>query len=279
MKKCLLLLLCWSLVACASGPGKQQTSAASRAQWAFKNAQYADAIRYYKQALLDTQDNTATLRYQLGLARSNYFLSRYEKALYWALLDQPEWLQLDKLEPGLVAPLQVEQLKPQQQAALGKLLLAARAHMQLGHASEAQRYAQRLLDVFPRQAIPLQILRDEPLLLNAYLVLGVALDYQQQHAQAQVVYRQALKHFLGHLKLKNNLALSLLFDHQAGQAVALLLPVYEAGISTPRIRNTLAMALQQQGQTERAWQVVHEDLTEQQFQQNQQLLKQLEGSK
>ena len=54
---------------------------------------------------------------------------------------------------------------------------------------------------------------------RAYVALGVALDLSCEQRQAQQVYREGLLHDSGNMSLRNNLALSLAFSGDTGEAI------------------------------------------------------------
>lgn len=86
------------------------------------------------------------------------------------------------------------------------------------------------------------VLRTAPRDLGALLGRGVAHDLLGQHAEAQASYRAALALDPQHIPTINNLALSLLLENRAPEAVALLEPLAGRPDAPERVRNNLAVA-------------------------------------
>src|SRR5206468_8194127 len=87
---------------------------------------------------------------------------------------------------------------------------------------------------------------------RALNVLGVALDMQGRHAEAQANYRRALELAPEYLPTRSNFGLSLAITGSSQEAIALLAPVATARGSDARIRQNLAFAYAMAGDFENA---------------------------
>ena len=96
--------------------------------------------------------------------------------------------------------------------------------------------------------------------LNA---MGVALDMQGRHADAQGKYRQGIELAPDYLALRSNLGLSLAISGKPLEAIAQLVPLVGARGADGRVRQNLAFAYAMAGDLENALQVSRQDLTEQ----------------
>lgn len=99
--------------------------------------------------------------------------------------------------------------------------------------------------------------------LNA---LGVALDMQGRHAEAQVRYRRGIELAPDSISLRSNLGLSLAISGEAGPAIALLEPIALSRGADARVRQNLCFAYVMAGEYEKALQMSRRDLPEQEAQ-------------
>ena len=97
---------------------------------------------------------------------------------------------------------------------------------------------------------------------RALNVLGVALDMQGRHAEAQANYRRALELAPEYLPTRSNFGLSLAITGSSQEAIALLAPVATARGSDARIRQNLAFAYAMAGDFENALHISRRDLDE-----------------
>ena len=95
--------------------------------------------------------------------------------------------------------------------------------------------------------------------LNA---LGVVLDMQGRHADAQARYRQGIEVAPDYLPLRNNFALSLAISGHPQEAITQLLPLANSRTADGRIRQNLAFSYAMAGDLENALQVSRKDLDE-----------------
>lgn len=106
----------------------------------------------------------------------------------------------------------------------------------------------------------------------AYNGKAVAFDYSGNHLAAQEIYETALTLSPDSVAIKNNLAMSLILNHQVKQAIALLEPMVKKGgrgdPSMNVVRHNLAMAYGISGQHEKATRLNLRDLTKEQAQEN-----------
>lgn len=92
--------------------------------------------------------------------------------------------------------------------------------------------------------------------------LGVALDLQGRHAEAQVAYRAALALDPSHVGARTNLALSLTLSGHGAEAVQMIETVARAPEATPRQRHNLALAYAASGDAPRAAELLAPELGE-----------------
>jgi Flp pilus assembly protein TadD len=92
--------------------------------------------------------------------------------------------------------------------------------------------------------------------------LGVALDMQGRHAEAQARYRAGLDIAPDFLPLRSNLGLSLAISGDPPSAVAMLTPISTGRGADARVRQNLAFAYAMGGNLENALQVSRADLSE-----------------
>ena len=97
---------------------------------------------------------------------------------------------------------------------------------------------------------------------RALNVLGVALDMQGRHAEAQANYRRAIELAPTYLPTRSNFGLSLAITGPPQEAVAQLAPIATAAGSDGRIRQNLAFAYAMAGDFENALQISRRDLDE-----------------
>lgn len=95
--------------------------------------------------------------------------------------------------------------------------------------------------------------------LNA---LGVVLDMQGRHADAQAKYRQGIEVAPDFLPLRNNFALSLAISGNPQEAIAQLVPIANSRAADGRVRQNLAFSYAMAGDLENALQVSRKDLDE-----------------
>lgn len=122
-----------------------------------------------------------------------------------------------------------------------------RALLQLDHADEAVAQFKLALDHDRR----------DPRANNA---LGAALDQLGRHGEAQPYYHEALRNGADAYITNTNLARSLLFSGRPEEAVAILEPLKTQSKATPPLRQTLAMAYDQLGQTATAQTLLSQDM-------------------
>jgi len=93
-------------------------------------------------------------------------------------------------------------------------------------------------------------------------VLGVALDMQGRHAEAQANYRKAIQLAPDYLPTRSNFGLSLAVTGPPQEAVAQLAPIATSRGSDARVRQNLAFAYAMAGDFENALQTSRRDLDE-----------------
>jgi Flp pilus assembly protein TadD len=93
-------------------------------------------------------------------------------------------------------------------------------------------------------------------------VLGIALDMQGKHVEAQARYRQGLTLAPDDVALRSNMGLSLAIIGQPQEAIAQLLPIATGRKADGRVRQNLAFAYAMAGDFENALQVSRRDLDE-----------------
>ena len=96
---------------------------------------------------------------------------------------------------------------------------------------------------------------------RAYVALGVALDLSCDQRQAQQVYRDGLRHDPGNLSLRNNLALSLAFSGDNGEAIDMLSELSRELGAGPRVRQNLALVYSLAGRPQDAAAIAQRDFT------------------
>jgi Flp pilus assembly protein TadD len=106
------------------------------------------------------------------------------------------------------------------------------------------------------------ILQSDPNDYRALNVLGVALDMQGRHAEAQANYRHAIELAPDYLPTRSNFGLSLAITGPAQDAIAQLAPIASSRASDARIRQNLAFAYVMAGEFEQALQLSRHDLDE-----------------
>jgi len=97
---------------------------------------------------------------------------------------------------------------------------------------------------------------------HALNLLGVVLDMQGRHAEAQANYRRGLELAPDDPGLRSNYGLSLAITGQPQAAIGLLAPVASGRRSTPRIRQNLAFAYAMAGDLSNALQLCRHDMNE-----------------
>ncbi|HTR85370.1 MAG TPA: tetratricopeptide repeat protein [Reyranella sp.] len=94
---------------------------------------------------------------------------------------------------------------------------------------------------------------------RALNVMGVSLDMQGRHVEAQTRYRQGIELSQDYIPLRSNLGLSLAISGQAPEAVALLAPLAS---SDTKARENLAFAYAMAGDFTNALQLLRRDMNE-----------------
>ncbi len=126
----------------------------------------------------------------------------------------------------------------------------------------------------PQEAIIVfdKLIALEPENALAYNGKAVAFDYSGNHLAAQEIYETALALAPDSIPIKNNLAMSLILNHQVKQAIALLEPLVKNSSnrepSINVVRHNLALAYGISGQHEKATRLNLRDLTKEQAQEN-----------
>ena len=92
--------------------------------------------------------------------------------------------------------------------------------------------------------------------------MGIALDMQGRHADAQARYRQGIALAPDFQALRNNLGLSLAISGQVQDAIAMLTPISSGMQADGRVRQNLAFAYAMAGDMTNALQVSRRDLPE-----------------
>jgi Flp pilus assembly protein TadD len=150
----------------------------------------------------------------------------------------------------------------QQHAAANPELL-----VQLGYALIESGQYQQSVDSFDRaMAVRHQY-------ADAYNGKAVAFDHTGNHLIAQQLYRQALGFSPDATNIQNNLALSLIMDGKAAEAVALLEPVYAQHPDHKTLRQNLAMAYGVSGNSAKAMELNMLSLTKEEAEENQRYYK------
>jgi Flp pilus assembly protein TadD len=97
-----------------------------------------------------------------------------------------------------------------------------------------------------------QVLAANPGDVHALVDKAVALDLQGQHAAAQSIYRQVLANSPNDAATRNNLALSLMLEGRARQALETLAPMQSVESSPQRLKINLGILYAANGNTERS---------------------------
>ncbi|MCG8510314.1 MAG: tetratricopeptide repeat protein [Rhodospirillales bacterium] len=98
--------------------------------------------------------------------------------------------------------------------------------------------------------------------------LGVALDYASDHPAAQQAYINGLEINPDDIKLRNNLAFSMLLDGDFADAIQQFEEIASNPLAGPTHRQNLALAYGLAGQMEKAAQTARRDLNEDQVRHN-----------
>ena len=97
---------------------------------------------------------------------------------------------------------------------------------------------------------------------RALNVLGVALDMQGRHAEAQANYRRAIQLAPDYLPTRSNFGLSLAITGPPQEAIAQLAPIATSRGADARVRQNLAFAYAMAGDFESSLQIMRRDLDE-----------------
>lgn len=106
------------------------------------------------------------------------------------------------------------------------------------------------------------LLQADPRDYRALNALGIALDMQGRHAEAQVLYGRGIEVQPDNVALRNNLGLSLAIAGQSAAAIMLLAPIANTRGADARVRQNLALAHALEGDLDRALQASRADLDE-----------------
>ena len=112
---------------------------------------------------------------------------------------------------------------------------------------------------------------------RAYVALGVALDLSCEQRQAQQVYREGLLHDSGNMSLRNNLALSLAFSGDTGEAIGILSELSHELGAGPRVRQNLALVYSLAGRPQDAAALARRDFSGARLRHNLALYESLRG--
>jgi len=99
-------------------------------------------------------------------------------------------------------------------------------------------------------------------------LLGVALDLQEKHLEAQASYSQSLELQPDQLRVQSNLGLSLALSGQYPEAISLLERVVHSESTTPKDRHNLAVAYGMSGDLDKAESIFRIDLSADAAQEN-----------
>jgi Flp pilus assembly protein TadD len=207
-----------------SGKGDNYDSSVQQADQARKSGDFDTAIPLYGRALQADPDGVEA---KLGLGQS--FLSIGA--------------------PDEAAALFRDVLKQREGNAVARRGLAS-ALISMGQPDLAERQLEAALRADPRDYRS----------LNA---LGVVLDMQGRHADAQAKYRQGIEVAPDFLPLRNNFALSLAISGHPQEAIDQLVPIANSRAADGRVRQNLAFSYAMAGDLENALQVSRKDLNEQ----------------
>jgi tetratricopeptide (TPR) repeat protein len=106
------------------------------------------------------------------------------------------------------------------------------------------------------------VLRSDAKDFRALNAMGVALDMQGRHAEAQARYRQGIELAPEYLALRSNIGLSFAISGQVQEAIAQLTPIATAQGADGRVRQNLAFALAMAGDLEKSLEMSRRDLDE-----------------
>ena len=98
--------------------------------------------------------------------------------------------------------------------------------------------------------------------------LGVAASWLQQYDLAKASFDKAIALAPEHIQYTSNLALNYVLQQQYSAAVKLLQPLYMQGLTSPVMRQHLALALVKLGEFNRARSVLNQDLSVDEVEQN-----------
>ena len=153
------------------------------------------------------------------------------------------------------------------QAALGQHDQAARTFSRAvtlapGNTDAALGLGRVKLASDPAGAVPLlkRVSEQDPRNVAALVDLGVAMDLQGQHANAQQSYRRALAIDPERLAANVNLGLSLALSGSPQQAVVILQPLGSGSNAPRRVRQDLAVALALAGDNTSAASLLQKDI-------------------
>jgi Flp pilus assembly protein TadD len=220
----LLVAACGADLAGSSAKGDNYDSSVEQADQARKTGDFDTAIPLYGRAL---QANPDGVEAKLGLGQS--FLSIGA--------------------PDEAAALFRDVLTRRESNAVARRGLAS-ALISMGQPDLAERQLEAALRADPRDYRS----------LNA---LGVVLDMQGRHADAQAKYRQGIEVAPDYLPLRNNFALSLAISGHPQEAIDQLVPIANSRAADGRVRQNLAFSYAMAGDLENALQVSRKDLNEQ----------------
>ena len=105
-------------------------------------------------------------------------------------------------------------------------------------------------------------LRADPADYRALNLLGVSLDLQGRHAEAQANYRRGIELAPDYMTLRSNYGLSLAITGPPQEAIAQLAPAAGSPNADARMRQNLAFAFAMAGDMENALQLCRRDLDE-----------------
>lgn len=105
-------------------------------------------------------------------------------------------------------------------------------------------------------------LKSDPRDYRALNTMGVALDMQGQHTEAQARYRQGIDLSPDYVPLRSNMGLSLAISGQSQEAIAQLVPIASGSKGDGRVRQNLAFAYSIAGDLDNALQISRRDLDE-----------------
>lgn len=97
---------------------------------------------------------------------------------------------------------------------------------------------------------------------RALNLLGVSLDMQGRHAEAQATYRRGIEMAPDYVPLRSNYGLSLAITGPPQEAIAQLVPIAGSARADARVRQNLAFAYAMAGDLENALQLCRRDLDE-----------------